>query len=86
MFAAGGCVNGGVYNCDATTWESGGAMYSSRGRYLERRTDYRAVMAEMFTKHFGDDSELLDEIIPGYSEAAAENPQDFVPLNYLQAS
>ena len=85
MFAAGGGVNGGVYNCDPTRWESG-AMFDKSGRYLSRKTDYRAVMAEIFKNHFGDAPELLDDIIPGYSEAAAENPEDFVPLNYLQAS
>jgi uncharacterized protein (DUF1501 family) len=85
MFAAGGCVNGGVYNCDATRWEEG-AMFGARGRYLSRKTDYRTVMGEMFTKHFGDDTAMLEEIIPGYAEAAAENPEDFEPLNFLQSS
>jgi len=83
MFAAGGCVNGGTYNCDSTRWEPG-SMFAKSGRYLSRKTDYRAVMGEMFTKHFGDDSGLLDEIIPGYDAAATANPEDFGELNYLR--
>lgn len=85
MFAAGGCVNGGTYNCDATRWEPG-AMFGKSGRYLSRKTDYRTVMGEMFTKHFGDDSSMLEEIIPGYGTAAGENPTDFEQLNYLRTS
>ena len=85
MFAAGGCVNGGTYNCDATRWEPG-AMFGKSGRYLSRKTDYRTVMGEMFTKHFGDDSSQLEEIIPGYSTAAGDNPTDFEQLNYLRTS
>lgn len=85
MLAAGGCVNGGVYNCDNAGWDAG-SMFEARGRYLSRKTDYRAVMAEMFTKHFGDDSGLLEDIIPGYATAVADNPDDFVPLDFLRTS
>lgn len=54
MFVAGGGVNGGVYNCDDTTWDDGD-IFSKRGRYLARRTDFRSVFGEIFTKHFGND-------------------------------
>ncbi len=82
MFVAGGGVNGGVYNCDSATWKDGD-MFSKRGRYLARRTDFRAVFAEIFTKHFGDDPGLLDTIMPGYSEAADDIPSDFASLGIL---
>ncbi|HAV61693.1 MAG TPA: hypothetical protein DCY13_04925 [Verrucomicrobiales bacterium] len=88
VFAAGGCVNGGVYNCDSTTWDTSGVspMFQKSGRYLSRRTDYRAVMGEVFTRFLGDSNGLLNEIIPGYDAAAAANPSDFAPLNYIRTS
>ncbi len=82
MFAAGGAVKGGIYNCDSNTWEPG-AMFSERNRYLSRRTDFRAVFAEIFTRHFGDAPELLDQIMPGYTEAVAENRATFRQLGFL---
>ncbi len=82
VFVAGGGVKGGVYNCDATTWRSGD-MFSERDRYVRRRTDFRAVFAEIFTQHFGDDPALLDSIIPGYSSLARQRPSDYRYLNFL---
>lgn len=82
VFAAGGGVRGGVYNCDPQSWESG-AMFSERDRYLARRTDFRTVFGEIFTAHFGDDTALLDAIMPGYSEAAAADPATFQQLGFL---
>jgi len=82
VFLAGGGVKGGVYNCDATTWESG-AMFTAKDRYLERRTDFRAVFGEIFTRHFGDSPTLLDKIVPGYTLAAAENPANFQSLGFM---
>jgi len=84
MFVAGGGVQGGVYNCDATSWESG-AMFSKSERYLSRRTDFRAVFGEIFTRHLGDDPTLLEEIMPGYAAAAAEDPATFQALGFLPA-
>lgn len=84
MFLAGGGVKGGIYNCDATTWNTGD-LFSKSGRYLARRTDFRAVFGEIFTGHFGDPAALLDEIMPGYSEAAARSPATFQPLGFLNA-
>lgn len=90
VFAAGGSVKGGVYNCDATTWAPNGVgvspMFQTAGRYLARRTDFRAIMGEIFTSHFGDATGLLDDIMPGYSTAAAANPSDFQFLNYIRTS
>lgn len=88
MFVAGGGVNGGVYNCDVTTWETGGneadsAMFKVNNRYLSRRTDFRAVFGEIFTKHFGDTPAQLESVIPGYSQAVADNPDDFAELGIL---
>ncbi len=84
MFAAGGRVRGGVYNCDNTTW-SAGDLFSSRDRYILRKTDYRAVFAEIFTQHFGLADTLLDQIIPGYDQAAADEPGDFASLDFLRS-
>ena len=82
MFVAGGAVRGGVYNCDSTTWADGD-MFSSRDRYVDRKTDYRAVLGEIFMNHFGNDRALLDMVIPGYSEAALAYPSDFRLLSFL---
>lgn len=82
MFVAGGRINGGVYNCDSSTWAPGD-LFSAKERYIRRNTDYRAVFAEIFTSHFGDDPALLDIIIPGYSEAVAANPEEFQRLGIL---
>ena len=82
MFAAGGRVQGGVYNCDASTW-SEGDLFSASGRYVERRTDYRAIFGEIFMRHFGDNEEVLEQVIPGYTQAAQNNPGDFDFLNFL---
>ncbi len=82
MFVAGGHIRGGVYNCDSATWAPGD-LFSARDRYVRRRTDYRAVFGEIFTKHFGNDEVTLEAVIPGYAEAALENPEDFKFLNLL---
>jgi uncharacterized protein (DUF1501 family) len=82
MFVAGGSVKGGVYNCDANTWKQGD-MFSKSNRYLARRTDFRAVFGEIFTRHFRDPQTSLEQIIPGYGRAAAQNPGTFQDLNFL---
>jgi uncharacterized protein (DUF1501 family) len=83
MFVAGGSVRGGVYNCDASTWAHGD-MFSIRDRYVKRKTDYRAVFGEIFTRHFGDGDDMLETIIPGYTQAALDNPGDFERLNFIR--
>jgi len=82
MFVAGGRVRGGVYNCDAATW-SEGDLFSDNERYVSRRTDFRAVFGEIFTRHFGDSRDVLEQVIPSYTEAARDNPGDFESLNFL---
>ncbi len=82
MFVGGGGVKGGIYNCDSGNWKQGD-MFNKRGRYLGRLTDFRSVFGEIFTKHFGDDPALLNDIIPGYKDAAAAIPSDFNPLGFL---
>ncbi|MHC4726513.1 MAG: DUF1501 domain-containing protein [Planctomycetota bacterium] len=82
MFIAGGPVQGGVYNCDASTWLEGD-LFSASERYVERKTDYRAVFGEIFMRHFGDNDEMLEQVIPGYTQAANDNPGDFEFLNFL---
>ena len=79
MFVAGGGVNGGVYNCDRATWADGD-LFSKRGRYVARRTDFRSVFSEIFMNHFGNAPESMDTIFPGYSDAKDDNPADFAPL------
>ena len=83
VFAAGGKVRGGVYNCDASTWADGD-MFSIKDRYVRRTTDYRAVFGEIFTRHFGDSEDMLETIIPGYAQAALANPGDFERLNFIR--
>lgn len=82
MFVAGGQVQGGVYNCDASTWLEGD-LFSASGRYVERKTDFRAIFGEIFMRHFGDSEEVLEQVIPGYTQAAQVNPGDFEFLNFL---
>jgi uncharacterized protein (DUF1501 family) len=79
VFAAGGGVRGGIYNCDSTTWKPGD-MFVKSGRYLSRRTDFRALFGEIFTRHFGDPAALLEDIMPGYTQAALDFPASFQPL------
>jgi len=83
MFIAGGGVKGGVYNCDSSTWADGDMFSSGNGRYLARRTDFRAVFGEIFTRHLGDAPQMLDEIIPGYAASSAEDPARFQELGFL---
>lgn len=82
MFIAGGGIKGGVYNCDANTWNSGD-MFSENNRYLSRKTDFRSVFAEIFQQHFGDDRTVLDKVIPGYSEAEKQYAKEFRSLNFM---
>lgn len=75
-------VKGGVYNCDSSTW-SAGDLFSQSGRYVRRRTNFLAVYAEIFQKHFGDSMELINEVIPGYSALAAAAPSEYAFLNFM---
>ena len=84
MFVGGGAVRGGVYNCNAATWAAGD-LFSSQGRYIRYRTDYRAVFAEIFQRHFGASPALLEQVIPGYGAAAGASPAEFTPLGFLPA-
>ncbi len=79
MLITGGSVVGGVYNCDATSWTTGD-LFSDNSRYVAHRTDFRAVFGEIFQSYFGDDPALIEQIIPGYSQAAAVDPVGFTPL------
>ena len=80
VLVAGGGVKGGVYNCDGATWAAGD-LFSQRERYVKHLTDYRAVFAEIFANHFGDDAETLAQVIPGYAQLSAR--PDFAPLGFL---
>ena len=66
MFAAGGSVNGGVYNCDPSTWPAG-IMFGVDGRYLLERTDYRAIFWEILRDHMGATPGGVDNIFPDYT-------------------
>ena len=63
----GGTVNGGVYNCDNSSWPAG-VMFGVDGRYLLERTDYRAVFWEILRDHMGGVS-TPEAIFPGYTAA-----------------
>jgi uncharacterized protein (DUF1501 family) len=80
MFLAGGGVQGGVYNCDSTNWQNGDLFSSPNGRYLAHRTDYRAIMAEIFKGHFGDSDAVVNQTIPNYATISAADPAFFQPL------
>ena len=82
MFVAGGGVKGGIYNCDADSWENR-AMFSERDRYLAAKTDFRAVFAEIFERHFEDAPQMIDKIMPGFSIAKLDYPNRFLPLGFL---
>ena len=83
MFCMGGSVKGGVYNADPSTW-SHGDLFSSLGRYVAHRTDYRAVYAEIIRRHLGDPATWIDGIIPGYAGLEAEDSSGyFEPLRFL---
>ena len=79
MFVAGGEVQGGVYNCDASTWRNGD-LFSDRDRYVRHATDYRAVFAEIF-QWMGNDN--LPATIPNYN--GLRNRSDFRSLGFLPA-
>ena len=82
IFIAGGAVNGGVYNCDSTTWADGD-MLSLSGRYVARKTDFRSIFGEIFTGHFGTPENRLNTVMPGYDQAKLANPSDFAPRGIL---
>ena len=83
MFLAGGGVKGGVYNCNSTTWAPGDIFSSRSGRYLAKRTDFRGIFGEIFTRHFGDSPTMLEHIIPGYGAAAVKDPTGFQSLGFM---
>jgi uncharacterized protein (DUF1501 family) len=83
VFVAGGGVKGGIYNCDSSTWKAGDIFSSKSGRYLAKRTDFRGVFGEIFSRHFGDAPTLLDHIIPGYNAAVTKDPLGFQPLGFI---
>jgi hypothetical protein len=61
-------------------------MFQKSGRYLSRSTDFRAIMGEVFSSYFGDGDSELNEIMPGYAEAATTNPADFARLSFINAA
>ncbi len=66
LFIAGGPVNGGVYNCDGSTWPNG-VMFGVDGRYLLHRTDYRAIFWEILRDHMGASPATADLVFPNYT-------------------
>ncbi len=84
LFALGGGVRGGVYNCSPDRWENGDLFSTANGRYLAHRTDFRAVYHEILTQHLGDPASRIGEIIPGYGRLAADDRDGyFAPLGFL---
>jgi len=65
MFVAGGGVNGGVYNCDSSTWPAG-VMFDVGDRYLRERTDFRAIFWEILRDHMGATA-TPDSVFPAYT-------------------
>jgi len=85
VFVAGGGVKGGIYNCDSATWKAGDLFSSRSGRYVAKRTDFRAVFGEIFSRHLRDAPAMLETVIPGYGTAAAKDATGFQFLNFLPA-
>ena len=84
MFALGGGVQGGVYNCDRDTWANGDLFSTPEGRYVAHRTDFRQIYAEIISRHLGDPDGRVDAIIPGYSALSKEfGSSTFAPLGFL---
>ena len=82
MFVAGGGVKGGVYNCDQKNWKNGD-IFNTKGRYLSRKSDFRSVFGEIFTDHFGNSQNQLNQVIPTYSEAKNKSPNDFKKIGFI---
>jgi uncharacterized protein (DUF1501 family) len=80
MLVQGGRVLGGVRNCDPTTWPANHALCSGEGKYLAHLTDFRAVLAEVFARHFDADAADLGVLIPGWSQLSGP---EFAPLGLL---
>ena len=76
MIAVGTGVNGGVYNMGENEWPDG----TMAGPYIPHTTDYRAVLAEAFERHFNIAPGDLDPIIPGWDDLSGSQ---FDYLNYL---
>ena len=66
MFAAGGAINGGVYNCDSSTWPAG-VMFGVNDRYLLQNTDYRSVFWEILRDHMAANPATVDAVFPSYT-------------------
>jgi uncharacterized protein (DUF1501 family) len=66
LFAAGGTVNGGVYNCDSGSWPAG-VMLGVDGRYLAHETDYRSIFWEILRDHMGAATGSVDAVFPNYT-------------------
>ena len=81
---AGGPIQGGVYQCNGDAppvlpgndasmpWTTGmsGSMFGVDDRYLQRTVDYRSILGELIRDHLGATQTHLNNIIPGYSNAA----------------
>ena len=80
VFAAGGSVLGGVYNCDAATWPSGATLFSANSKYVAHTTDFRAIYGEVLEKHLGATPAALAAAIPGWSGLTGAA---FDPLGFL---
>jgi uncharacterized protein (DUF1501 family) len=77
VLAAGGSLDGGVYNADSSTWDPG-VMFGVEGRDLMMRTDYRALFWEILRDHMGADPAAADQIFPGYTSLGLEELGLFV--------
>ncbi len=80
MALMGGPIQGGLFNCDASTWDHGDLFSTANGRYVAHRTDYRAIYQALLTQHLGDPESKIEEIIPGYTQASANDPNGYFTL------
>ncbi|MEM7263966.1 MAG: DUF1501 domain-containing protein [Planctomycetota bacterium] len=81
LFVAGGSVNGGVYNCDSTTWAPGDMFSTPNGRYVSHAIDFRAVLREVLDRHFNLTPGAINTVLPGIGGTAGD--PTFADLGFL---
>ncbi len=73
-------VNGGVYNCDPSTWLPGD-MTGPDGPWVHHRTDFRAVFKEILRAYYFANTSMIDLVIPGWSSLSGPT---FAELGFVK--
>jgi len=67
-FVLGGAIRGGIYN-GATGWPGLAREQLYQGRDLAHNLEFRAVMAELLTRHLGMPTSAMSTVLPGATVA-----------------